>query len=66
MSFAAGALGLAGVSARLLGWTPDTFWAATPAELAACLGEAGEGGGGEAADRAVLDALRAQFPDGKD
>ncbi len=29
---------LAGLSARALGWTPDTFWNATPAELAASLG----------------------------
>jgi len=28
---------LAGLTARLLGWRPDTFWSATPAELAAVL-----------------------------
>ncbi|WP_206238071.1 phage tail assembly chaperone [Novosphingobium terrae] len=28
---------LAGLTARVLGWRPDTFWAATPAELAAVL-----------------------------
>lgn len=28
---------LAGLSARLLGWRPDEFWRATPAELSACL-----------------------------
>lgn len=28
---------LAGVAARLLGWRPDEFWGATPAELAAAL-----------------------------
>ena len=37
-SFAKGALVLAGHAARAIGWTPDTFWNATPAELAACLG----------------------------
>ena len=26
------------MAARLLGWTPDTFWNATPAELAASIG----------------------------
>ncbi|WP_298282577.1 phage tail assembly chaperone [Novosphingobium sp.] len=26
---------LAGQAALLIGWTPDTFWAATPEELAA-------------------------------
>ena len=30
---------LAGLSARALGWTPDTFWNATPEELAASLGQ---------------------------
>lgn len=28
---------LAGLAARLLGWSPDQFWASTPAELAAAL-----------------------------
>lgn len=28
---------LAGLSARALGWRPQEFWAATPAELAAVL-----------------------------
>ena len=36
--FADAALQLCAMSARLLGWTPDTFWNATPDELAACLG----------------------------
>ena len=35
--FAAQAVTLAALSARTLGWTPQTFWQATPAELAACL-----------------------------
>ena len=33
--FGPGARRLAGVVGRLLGWRPDEFWAATPAELAA-------------------------------
>jgi hypothetical protein len=33
-TFAAGAARLAGVTPRLLGWRPDDFWNATPAELA--------------------------------
>ena len=37
-SFAASATKLAGLAARALGWTPETFWNATPAELCACLG----------------------------
>lgn len=35
--FGAAALRLAGLAARLLGWRPDEFWRATPAELAAAL-----------------------------
>ena len=35
--FAPGALRLAGLAARALGWRPSEFWAATPAELAAIL-----------------------------
>ena len=31
------ALALYGIAARLLGWKPHDFWAATPAELAAAL-----------------------------
>ena len=33
-TFAAEARRLAGITARLLGWRPDDFWNATPAELA--------------------------------
>ncbi len=35
--FGEGAQQLAGLSARSLGWRPDEFWCATPAELAAIL-----------------------------
>ncbi|MFC3101537.1 phage tail assembly chaperone [Altererythrobacter lauratis] len=35
--FGAAASRLAVFAARVLGWTPDTFWNATPAELAASL-----------------------------
>jgi hypothetical protein len=38
-AFGAQALRLSGHAARLLGWRPDEFWHATPAELAAALGE---------------------------
>ncbi|MBX7458906.1 phage tail assembly chaperone [Qipengyuania sp. 1NDH17] len=37
-TFSGNARTLAGLSARALGWTPDTFWNATPEELAASLG----------------------------
>ncbi len=36
-TFGAGAVQLAGLAGRLLGWRPDEFWRATPAELAAIL-----------------------------
>lgn len=36
-AFGAGALRLSGLAARLLGWRPEEFWSATPAELAATL-----------------------------
>ena len=35
--FGPGAARLGGLAARLLGWRPDHFWTATPAELAAIL-----------------------------
>jgi hypothetical protein len=36
-SFAGAAARLAGLAGALLGWRPDEFWNATPAELAAVL-----------------------------
>lgn len=42
MTFAVGALRLAGFTARALGWRPDDFWNATPAELAAILAPDGD------------------------
>jgi hypothetical protein len=39
MMFAPSALTLCGLAARALGWRPGEFWAATPAELAACLAD---------------------------
>lgn len=35
--FTAGTLPLVGHAARVLGWRPDEFWSATPAELRAAL-----------------------------
>jgi uncharacterized phage protein (TIGR02216 family) len=56
---------LAGFAGALLGWSPDEFWRATPAELAAVLkAAAGAGGGVSSADCADLDRLRRMFPDG--
>ena len=61
-SFAESAGRLAGVAGALLGWRPDEFWRATPAELgavlAAMLPEAAEG-----MDATDLQRLTALFPD---
>ena len=61
--FSDGARRLAGLAGALLGWRPDEFWAATPAELAAVF-EALTGGGGEAVSRDELERLKRMFPDG--
>lgn len=37
MTFAETAARLSGLVPRLMGWAPETFWNATPAELAAIL-----------------------------
>lgn len=62
--FADGAVRLAGVAGWLLGWRPDEFWRATPAELGAVLRaargeEAPEGG----VDGAELRRLMQVMPD---
>lgn len=38
-SFGTASLPLAALAARVLGWRPDEFWRATPAELAASLAD---------------------------
>ncbi|HMT40523.1 phage tail assembly chaperone [Sphingorhabdus sp.] len=62
MSFAEIARMLAGQSALLLGWRPDDYWNATPAELLAIL-NAVPRPEEDAADGAKLSALMEQFPD---
>ena len=61
--FEQGAARLAGLAGALLGWRPDEFWDATPAELAAILNAmiADEPPPASAADLARLKEL---FPDG--
>lgn len=63
--FAEAAGRLAGVAGWLLGWRPDEFWRATPAELAAVLRAArGEDGAEEAGvDGGELARLMAVMPD---
>lgn len=53
---------LAGIAGALLGWRPEEFWTATPAELAAVL--AAMTGGEVAASTDDLARLKEMFPDG--
>jgi uncharacterized phage protein (TIGR02216 family) len=60
--FAAAATRLAGLAGALLGWRPDEFWRATPAELEAVLAAmAPEDAAASASD---LSRLMGMFPDG--
>ncbi|MGE7206455.1 phage tail assembly chaperone [Sphingomonas sp. NPDC019816] len=66
MTFAEEAGRLAGMAGAVLGWPPDRFWRATPAELhglVAALTGAGRGGS-DPLPRATLARLREMFPDG--
>lgn len=58
------ALHLLGVMARVAGWLPGAFWAATPADVAAVLAGWVDEDAAVAPDRAALGALMEQFPDG--
>lgn len=65
MRFADAAALAARVATGVLGWTPDMFWASTPADLLLALeGAAGCCGAAPAADAAALAALTKEFPDG--
>lgn len=61
--FGAAAARLAGLAGALLGWRPDEFWRATPAELAAVLG-AYAGDDEAPASPGDLARLKEMFPDG--
>jgi uncharacterized phage protein (TIGR02216 family) len=54
---------LAGMAGALLGWRPDEFWRATPAELAGVLTVLA-GGGAAPATSEDLVRLKERFPDG--
>ncbi len=61
--FAATARHLAGLAGAVLGWRPDEFWRATPAELGAILAAlAGEQT--PPPDATLVAQLKEQFPDG--
>lgn len=56
---------LAGFAGAALGWRPDEFWAATPAELGVVVTAlAGDDARIVPADAGVIARLREAFPDG--
>lgn len=62
MTFADAARRAAHVAATALGWRPDDFWGATPAELRTALG-LDEPPASAAVDAGGLAALMEQYPD---
>ena len=62
--FSEAAARLAGMAGALLGWRPDDFWRATPAELAAVLAALTGGPGAAPLSRDELAQLKERFPDG--
>lgn len=61
MMFCNAAVQAARVAAALLGWPPDIFWAATPADLRNALGL--DLAGDAPADAGLLGRLMEAFPD---
>lgn len=59
--FGEAAARLCGAASQLLGWRPDDFWNATPAELGIALQPPGEGV--EPVTATALEELRRRFPD---
>lgn len=62
--FASAAARLAGFAGAYLGWSPDAFWRATPAELAAVAGALAGEGESLPPDGDTIMRLRKAFPDG--
>lgn len=60
--FATAASRLAGLTGGLIGWRPEEFWSATPAELEAIFTALAPSQ--EAADQSLIARLKEQFPDG--
>ncbi|WP_010545099.1 phage tail assembly chaperone [Sphingomonas elodea] len=63
MRFADAARRLAGLAGLAFGWSPERFWRATPAELAALV-TAAAGEAGEPPTPDLIARLQEQFPDG--
>lgn len=61
--FGEAAARLSSAASLLLGWRPDQFWNATPAELRLAL-RAGEATA-DAPDARTIEALKQRFPDEK-
>lgn len=61
--FGTSALRLAGFCGVVLGWSPDNFWRATPAEVGAVV-HALSPPQAPPVDRDLLDRLKEVFPDG--
>jgi hypothetical protein len=61
--FASAAARLAGLAGALLGWRPDEFWRATPAELASVVRAMVGERAAEPVTAAELERLRDLFPD---
>jgi uncharacterized phage protein (TIGR02216 family) len=55
---------LAGMAGALLGWRPEEFWRATPAELASVLAALAGGGHAAPVTQEELARLKERFPDG--
>lgn len=61
--FSEAAARLAGMAGAVLGWRPEDFWQATPAELAGVVAVL-TGGGSTPMTRDELALLEERFPDG--
>lgn len=62
--FSEAAARLAGMAGALLGWRPDEFWRATPAELAGVLAALAGDVDATPVTREELARLKERFPDG--
>jgi uncharacterized phage protein (TIGR02216 family) len=60
-SFGVAAAALGSAASAVLGWRPNEFWEATPAELALALQF--PGGAAEPPDPTTIEELRQRFPD---